>query len=218
MVREFLDLQNFHVELAADAESGLAKFERDPPDLLILDIMLPGISGIEALKRLRQFSDVPVIMLTARGAESDRIIGLMQGADDYLAKPFSPLELTARIQAILRRARTSATPAAIENLTMGALTLDTRRREASVRGRSLALTAAEWRLLEQLMRHPDEVLTRAQLTERVLDRALAAYDRSIDTLISKLRKKMSDAELDESCIRGLRGHGYVLDQARLSRT
>jgi two-component system response regulator CpxR len=213
MLREFLELQGFAVTMAHDAEAGLARVAADPPDLLVLDVMLPGINGFEALKRLRQRHDLPVVMLTARGEESERILGLMGGADDYLAKPCSPLELAVRIRAILKRARPpSAPPVADETvLVAGPLRLDTRRREAQALGRVLALTAAEMRVLEQLMRHPGEVLSRARLTQLALDRPIEAYDRSIDTLISKLRRKLEAAGVPDGCIGGVRGQGYVLD-------
>lgn len=214
MLREFLMLQGFEVELRGDAESGLERLAQGKLDLLILDVMLPGASGLAALKTLRATSDIPVIMLTAKGAESDRVLGLMGGADDYLGKPFSPLELTARIQAILKRTRSVPHDGTRETLRVGALMLEPARREVLAGDVPLTLTAAEYRVLEQFMRHPDEVLTRALLTERALDRSIEAYDRSIDTLVSKLKKKLATAGIDEECIRGLRGHGYVLDQAR----
>jgi DNA-binding response OmpR family regulator len=210
MLREFLELQGFRVDVLHDAEAGLARLDADPPDLLVLDVMLPGMSGFEALRVLRQRHDLPVIMLTARGGESDRLVGLMGGADDYLPKPFNPLELAARVRNVLKRSRPAA-PAEPEALAAGPLRLDLRRREVSAHGEPLPLTAAELRVLEQLLRHPDEVLPRARLTELALERPLEAYDRSIDTLVSKLRKKLAAAGVDASCIRSLRGHGYVLD-------
>lgn len=218
MLREFLELQGFRAEMVHDAEAGLARLDSDPPDLLVLDVMLPGLSGFEALKRLRQRHDLPVVMLTARGEESERILGLMDGADDYLAKPCSPLELAVRIRAILKRAR-PATPVATEEplLVAGPLQLDLRRREAQANGRLLALTAAEMRVLEQLLRHPGEVLSRARLTQLALDRPIEAYDRSIDTLISKLRRKLEAAGLPEGCIGGVRGQGYVIDPGLAAR-
>lgn len=216
MLREFLELQGFSVALAHDAETGLARLESGAPDLLVLDVMLPGISGFEALKRLRQRHDLPVVMLTARGEESERILGLMDGADDYLAKPCSPLELAVRIRAILKRSRAAPVAPAAEPtvLSAGPLTLDLRRREAFARQQALALTAAEMRVLEQLLRHPGEVLSRARLTELALDRPIEAYDRSIDTLVSKLRRKLEAAGVPPGCIGGVRGQGYVLDPVR----
>jgi two-component system response regulator CpxR len=181
--------------------------------------MLPDISGFEVLKRLRQDHDVPVIMLTARGEESDRIFGLMGGADDYLPKPFNPLELTARIQAILKRARGNEPPEpAADSLQVGPLFLDLKRRSMRVNELTIALTAAEMRVIEQLMRHPGEVMSRGRLTQLALDRPIEAYDRSIDTLVSKIRRKFLAAGIGTECIRGLRGHGYVLDDANLGET
>jgi DNA-binding response OmpR family regulator len=218
LLREFLELQGFQVTLAHRAEDALERIAQQPPDLVVLDVMLPGISGFEALRRLREWHDVPVIMLTARGEESERILGLVGGADDYLPKPCSPLELTVRIRTVLKRARPVVardTAGANTDVTAGPLTLDLRRREARAFGERIALTPAELRVLEQLMRHPGEVLSRAQLTQLALDRPIEAYDRSIDTLVSKLRRKLEHAGLPVGCIGGLRGHGYVLDPATL---
>jgi two-component system response regulator CpxR len=212
MLREFLELQGFRVDTVPDGATALARVAANPPDLMVLDVMMPGMSGFEALKRLREHHQVPVIMLTARGEESERIIGLLGGADDYLPKPCNPLELTARIRAVLKRARPAAAPGgAAEVLDVGPLSLDLRARTLRARGAEIAVTAAEMRVLEQLMRRPGEVLSRARLTELALDRPIEAYDRSIDTLVSKLRRKLDEAGVPGRCIRGLRGHGYVLD-------
>jgi DNA-binding response OmpR family regulator len=216
LLQEFLQLQGFRVDVLHDAESALAAIEAARPDLVVLDVMLPGISGFEALARLRERHDVPVIMLTARGEESERILGLMGGADDYLPKPCSPLELAVRIRTVLKRAAVPRAPAAPPlDVVVGPLHVDVRRREMLVHGKRLALTAAELRVIEHLMRHRGEVLSRGQLTQLALDRPLEAYDRSIDTLVNKLRRKLEAAGVDGSCIGGLRGHGYVLDPERL---
>ena len=209
MLHDYLEMQGFGVETAGDAETGLQRIAASEPDLVILDVMLPGMSGIEALQTLRESRDLPVIMLTAHGEEADRILGLMHGADDYLAKPFNPLDLTARVKAVLKRSspRVSNT----EELACGSICLNLARRELTVQGRPVILTAAEMGVIEQLLRHPDEVLSRSKLTELALSRPLEAYDRSIDTLISKLRRKLAIAGIDRNCIRALRGHGYVLD-------
>ncbi len=214
MLREFLELQGFTVAIAGDGETALASLTGSPPEMVILDVMLPGIDGFEVLRRLRESHDMPVIMLTARGTEPDRILGLMRGADDYLPKPFNPLELVARIRAVLKRSRHDDTNRA-EVLTAGPVSLDLRRKQLQIHGKVVALTPAEMRILEQLMRHPDEVLTRARLTETALDRPIDVYDRSLDTLISKLRSKLSAAGVSRDCIRGVRGHGYALDSAAL---
>lgn len=211
MLQEFLELQGFLVATVHDGESALERIQEAPPDLLVLDVMLPGMSGFEVLQRLRMKYQLPVVMLTARGGESDRISGLLAGADDYLPKPFNPLELAARIQAVLKRSRGSEARSADGDLVVGPLRLDLRRRQLLVREVPVAVTAAEMHVLEHLMRHPGEVLSRARLTELALDRPIEAYDRSIDTLISKLRRKLATAGVAGECIRGLRGHGYVLD-------
>jgi two-component system OmpR family response regulator len=217
MLREFLELQGMQVDILHDAEAALRAVESRAPDLVVLDVMLPGMNGFEALRRLRERHPLPVIMLTARGEESERILGLMGGADDYLPKPCSPLELALRIRTVLKRARpiSAAAPPLEPVLDVGPIRLDLRRREATAHQRIVSLTAAEMRVLEQLMRHAGEVLSRAQLTQLALDRPIEAYDRSIDTLVSKLRRKLEAAGVPSGCIGGLRGHGYVLDPAAL---
>lgn len=211
MLHEFLELQGFKVDVIGDGEAALEQIATQPPELVILDVMLPGINGFEVLEQLRKTHDLPVIMLTARGEESDRILGLMRGADDYLPKPFNPLELAVRIKAILKRSSANTASETIQELSVGELKLDLRRKELSIHDKAVLITPAEMRVLEQLLRHPGEVLSRSQLTELALDREIEAYDRSIDTLISKLRRKLSAAGVSRDCIRGLRGHGYVLD-------
>lgn len=215
MLGEFLQLQGFEVRSVHDGESALAELAHDGADLVVLDVMLPGISGFEVLARLRAGSDVPVIMLTARGEEPERIAGLMSGADDYLAKPCNPLELTARIRAVLKRIAGGdrARRTAADVVTAGPLRLDLRRCELRAGERRVAVTPAELRVLEQLMRRKGEVLSRAALTELALHRPMRAYDRSIDTLVSKLRRKLAAAGIARPEIRGLRGHGYVLDES-----
>jgi len=209
MLSTFLELQGFSVRTAGSGEAAIAALAMAQPQLIILDVMLPGISGFDVLKTLRQEYDTPVIMLTARGDEPDRIHGLTEGADDYLCKPFSPLELAARVNAVLKRAAKKEAP--VPHLEIGPVVLNLATCELTVSGMAVGLTAGEMHVLEQFMRHPDEVLSRASLTEQALGRPLEAYDRSIDTLISKLRKKLATGGIDKECIRGLRGHGYVLD-------
>ena len=214
MLAEILQLHGFEVGKATSGEAVLERIAAVPPDLVVLDVMLPGASGFEVLARLRQGSELPVIMLTARGADAERIAGLTGGADDYLAKPFNPLELVARIRAILKRTPSrgpAATPPS--ELGIGALRLDLRRFELWSGGQLIALTPAEMRLIEALMRRHGEVLSRSELTEFALQRPLEPYDRSIDTIMSKLRRKLADAGVDSPRIRGVRSHGYVLDLA-----
>ena len=209
MLLEILELEGYAVDIATDGEAALQQVHAAPPDLLILDVMLPGIDGFEVLKRLRKNFDLPVIMLTARGDESERIHGLVSGADDYIPKPFNPIELAARIHNVLRRSVPTEQPR--EELTAGPITLNRKQRKLFLHDTEVKLTAAELRVLEQLMQRSGEVLSRAHLTELALNRPLEAYDRSIDTLISKMRKKLADAGLTGNCIRSLRGHGYVFD-------
>lgn len=214
MLLEYLELQGFEVEVAGDGETALQQIEAAEPALVILDVMLPGMSGFDVLKKLRETRELPVIMLTARGEEADRILGLMHGADDYLPKPFNPLELAARVKAVLKRSQ--PTGSAIRNeLRVGPLHMDIARREVTAAEQPLPVTAAEMNVLEHLMRHPDEVLSRARLTELALHRPLEAYDRSIDTLISKLRSKLAAANINRNCIRAVRGQGYLIDTDEL---
>ena len=213
MLAEILRLHGFEVDALARGEAALAAIRTQPPDLVVLDVMLPGISGFEVLTRLRAESDLPVIMLTARGAEAERIAGLTRGADDYLGKPFNPLELIARIRAILKRApgHGQAARAPLDELAVGALRLDLKRFELRANDVQLAVTPAELRVLEVLMRRQGEVLSRAELTEFALQRPLEPYDRSIDTIMSRLRRKLAAAQVEDPRLHGVRGHGYVLD-------
>jgi len=209
VVANYLRRDGHDVAETADGAEALAMVERETFDLVVLDMMLPGVNGLDILRRIRQLGDLPVIMLTARGEESDRILGLMHGADDYLPKPFNPLELSARVKAVLKRSGSPKHES--DKITAGPLELNLKRRELTCNRRAVALTAAELRVMEQLLRHPDEVLSRARLTELSLKRSLSAYDRSIDTLVSKLRSKLAASGISRDCIRSLRGPGYVLD-------
>ena len=211
MLREILELEGYAVSSISDGETALQQIASQQPDLLILDVMLPGMDGFEVLRRVRVDHDLPVIMLTARGEEAKRIQGLTGGADDYIPKPFNPVELTARIHNVLRRVGQADVLQSTDDLHVGPLLLNRKRRELMLNEKPIKLTAAELRVIEQLMQRHGEVLSRSRLTELALDRPLEAYDRSIDTLISKLRKKLAAAGLQGNCIRSLRGHGYVLD-------
>jgi two-component system response regulator CpxR len=174
--------------------------------LIILDLMLPGMGGLDVLRRVRIHSSVPVLILTARGEDVDRILGLEIGADDYLPKPFNPRELIARIRAILRRTSRSATSGS--SVTVGDLRLDPAAREVWLNNIRLDLTSVEFALLETLLRDASHIVTREQLTEMVLGRKLGAFDRVIDVHISNLRKKLGRANGEER-IKSVRGSGYV---------
>jgi two-component system response regulator CpxR len=206
LLGEFLKREGFTVECEHEGNRGLERAAQPGVDLVVLDVMLPGIDGFEILRRLRTHSKVPVIMLTARGEDVDRIVGLEIGADDYLAKPFNPRELAARIRAILRRyeARPAAPAGRIE---VNGIVLDPANREVYSGGKPIELTTFEFDILEMLMRSAGRVLSRDALMENFYNRKATPFDRSIDMHISHLRKKL---ERGESIIKTIRGVGYQL--------
>ena len=208
MLREFLAPDHLKLTARHTGEDGLKTLETQNFDLLILDIMMPGMSGLDVLKELRKKSDVPVIMLTARGEDIDRILGLEFGADDYIAKPFNPRELVARIKAILRRVPLGRSD---ENRqVVGALELDTRTRTVTANGESVRLTGTEFEILRCIIDSQGGVVSREFLSEQALGRRLLPYDRSIDTHISNLRGKLERAGLTDPAIVSQRGVGYRL--------
>jgi DNA-binding response OmpR family regulator len=217
MLGEFLQREGYAVEAHHGADAGVAALRAAEPDLLILDVMLPERSGLDVLRELRLASSrLPVMMLTARGDPIDRILGLELGADDYLAKPFDPRELLARIRAILRRA--TATPTSTDashagELRVGDLYLDLRRRRALLGETTLELTGAEFRVLLGLAQSHGTPVDRADLTEQALGRKLTLYDRSIDTHVSNLRRKFERSGSTSLQIRAVRGTGYELIDA-----
>lgn len=211
MLTEYLTGEGFLVSLVRDGDEALQRLTgAHNHDLVILDVMLPSLSGFEVLRRLRQSLSIPVVMLTAHGADVDRIVGLELGADDYLSKPFNPRELVARVRAVLRRfsARDGDTPS--HPVAVGPLRLDPATFDVTLSGQSVRLTGTELRLLELLMRAVGQVQSRESLTERVLGRRLTPYDRSIDTHVSNLRRKLGLGENGLPEIRSIRGAGYVL--------
>lgn len=208
MLEELLAGEDFAVASVHTGPAALAHLAREPVDLAVLDVMLPGMSGFDVLRTLRRTNAVPVLMLTARGDAVDRIVGLEVGADDYLAKPFHPRELIARIRAILRRPAAGGAGPGERMLRSGPLELDLARGRAAVDGRPVALTGAEARVLEVLMRATGRVVSRQQLCERALGRPLEAFDRSIDTHVANLRRKLGEGA---PALRGVRGAGYALD-------
>ena len=208
MLSEFLAPDHLKLTVSHTGEEGLKTLGTRDFDLLILDIMLPGMSGLDVLKELRRRSDVPVIMLTARGEDIDRILGLEFGADDYIAKPFNPRELVARIKAILRRIQPGRSD---ENRqVVGALELDTRTRTVTANGESVRLTGTEFEILRCILDSQGGVVSREFLSEQALGRRLLPYDRSIDTHISNLRGKLEQAGLTDPAIVSQRGVGYRL--------
>ena len=208
MLKEFLAPDHLDVSACLSGEEGLQALQEDTWDLLILDIMLPGMSGIDVLKEIRQRSDIPVIMLTARGDDVDRILGLEFGADDYLSKPFNPRELLARIKAIMRRSRFDEKRG--KALVVGPLELDIRARRVTAGSESIRLTGTEFELLRCLAESPGTVVPKEQLTQEVLGRRHMPYDRSIDTHVSNVRGKLSSAGVENPSIRSQRGVGYLL--------
>jgi len=204
LLSEFLKREGFTIECEHEGNRGLERAAQPGVDLVVLDVMLPGIDGFEILRRLRQRSKVPVMMLTARGEDVDRIIGLELGADDYLPKPFNPRELAARIRAILRRYEPR--PAAVsERLEVNGVIIDPGTREVYSNGKRVELTTFEFDILELLMRAAGRVLSRDALMENFYNRKATPYDRSIDMHISHLRKKL---EHGETLIKTIRGVGY----------
>lgn len=210
LLSNYLGQNGYTVQAVQSAEAALQllRTETGLPDLLVLDVMLPGMDGLTALRHVRERSAMPVLMLSSRGEPVDRVVGLELGADDYLTKPCLPRELLARIQALLRRAR----PAEPGNeIRLGCLRLIPAQRRALSNGTALELTGAEFSVLLELVRHPGSVISREQLTERGLNRPLERFDRAIDVHVSRLRNKLAAASVALS-IESVRGAGYVLQQ------
>src|SRR5215472_8623137 len=195
----------FSLEAVHDGARGLERALSGEHRLVILDLMLPRLDGLDVLRKLRAQSGIPVLILTARGEDVERILGLEIGADDYLPKPFNPRELIARVRAILRRS--SSVTSDGERLTAGDITLDTGAREAWIDGQQMSLTSVEFSLLQVFMHNAGHVVTRDDLTENVLGRKLGAFDRVIDVHVSNLRKKLTGGSAGER-IKAVRGSGY----------
>lgn len=206
LLAERLATEGFTIETVHDGSRGLERALSMEYALVVLDLMLPGMGGLDVLRRLRKVSPVPVLILTARGEDSDRILGLEMGADDYVPKPFNPRELIARVRAILRR--TGRTATSTGPLIVGDLRIDPAVREAWLADASLHLTSLEFTLLEAFMREPGRILSREQLTESVLGRKLGPFDRVIDVHVSNLRRKLGVAQ-DGQRIKAVRGSGYL---------
>jgi two-component system OmpR family response regulator len=211
MLADYLVPEGFEVESVHDGEQGVRRAVDGGFDLVVLDVMLPRVSGTEILRRIRRESQVPVLMLTAKGDDVDRIVGLELGADDYLPKPCNPRELVARLRAILRRtgAEGARDPFARETeIRVGAVVVRPTQRVAECRGKPLDLTSTEFNLLEVLMRNAGRVVGKAELSQRALGRALTRYDRSVDMHVSNLRKKLNPLVDGRSPIQTVRGTGY----------
>jgi two-component system, OmpR family, response regulator len=209
MLGEYLGQEGFEVTAAHDGESGVAEALRGDHAIVVLDVMMPGMNGIEAMRRIRAHSHVPVLMLTARGDDVDRIVGLELGADDYVPKPCTPRELVARLRAILRRTQARAEAAASSDaLVAGPLQMWPQKRSAEWHGNALEVTGAEYSLLEVLARNAGQLVSKATLSEQALGRPLARFDRSIDVHMSSIRQKLGPGPDGEPWIQTVRGRGY----------
>jgi two-component system phosphate regulon response regulator OmpR len=206
LLAKYLDRFSMTVQAFTRPELGLRALKTDPPDLIVLDVMLPEMDGFAVCRKVRENSRIPIIMLTARGDVMDRIVGLELGADDYLAKPFEPRELVARMQAVLRRGQRRDSP---DRLRIGTLEVDWSTRCVRLEGHDIGLTTAEFELLGLLVRSRGKVLSRDRILDGTRGIDWESYDRSIDVLISRLRQKLGDDSKHPSFIRTVRGAGYV---------
>ncbi|HEX4178464.1 MAG TPA: response regulator transcription factor [Rhizomicrobium sp.] len=213
MLTEFLGVEGFEASAAFNGADGIRAAREKQVDAVILDVMMPDLSGLDVLRQIRTFSSVPVIMLTAKGAEDDRVAGLEIGADDYIAKPYYARELLARLKAVLRRQPLTQMPGP-ERLSAGGLLLIPAKREVSYNGAPMELTTSEFELLEGLLRAGDTVATKDELSLQVLGRKRQPYDRSIDVHVSNLRKKLDACSQKAVRIETIRGVGYRLRAAR----
>jgi DNA-binding response OmpR family regulator len=206
-VRAYLENAGFRVVTASDGQSALTVYRHERPALVVLDLGLPGIDGLDVARRVRQDSNTPIIMLTARVDETDKLIGLELGADDYVTKPFSPRELVARVRAVLRRSageREQAPPPIVS----GEVSIDLERRHATVAGQSIDLTPTEFELLAVLARHPGRVFTRLELLDRVQGYAFEGYERTVDAHVKNLRQKIEPDPKQPRYVLTVYGVGY----------
>jgi two-component system, OmpR family, phosphate regulon response regulator OmpR len=206
MLADYLAQEGMEVRRAGDGEAGLQALNRDPPDIVVLDLMMPGMDGLEVCRRIRARHDLPILMLTAKGDETDRIVGLEMGADDYLPKPFNPRELLARLRAILRRRHA---PSRSHVMRFGRLEIDEGARSVRVQGEEKSLTSYQFDLLAAFAGHAGRVLSRDQLLDLVKGEELEVFDRSIDVHISRIRAAIEDDPRRPRRILTVRGAGYV---------
>jgi len=208
MLRVYLERDGFEVKVVHDGETGIAEALHGHYDIAVLDVMMPGKSGIDVLVQIRAHGAMPVLMLTAKGDDTDRIVGLELGADDYVPKPCTPRELTARIRAILRRSGVAEISSSSLPLIVGALSIWTEQRRAEWAGKTLELTSTEFNLLEVLARSAGQVVSKAELSVQALGRPLARFDRSIDVHISSIRRKLEPLPDGRSRILAVFNKGY----------
>jgi len=204
LLAEYLERFGHRLAAATTATEGIRLLRRDRPDLLILDVMLPDADGMEVCREIRRESDIPIVMLTARGDVPDRVLGLEFGADDYVPKPFEPRELVARIETLMRRSRQPVTP----RLVSGGLTLDSETRRVELAGAEVDLTSMEFELLRVLMESRGRVLTRDAVLQALRGIDADVYDRSVDMLVSRLRRKLDEDSRSPRWIKTIRGTGY----------
>ncbi|MBV6497388.1 MAG: DNA-binding response regulator [Acidobacteria bacterium ACB1] len=210
LVSEYLSVEGFDADSVNDGETGLNRALSGDYEMAILDVMLPKMDGFEVLRNLRKQSNLPVIMLTARGDDMERIVGLEIGADDYLAKPFNPRELAARLRAILRRTAEMTTSEQVgEVIELDDISISSSSRLATLKGDELNLTSVEFELLFELLRNAGKVVRKEDLSETVLDRKLSPFDRSLDMHISNLRKKLGNRDDGSVRIKTVRSVGYI---------
>jgi two-component system KDP operon response regulator KdpE len=213
LLRIELTAQGFQVIMAERGKDALDLVERQRPDLVVLDIIMPGMDGLEVLKRLREKSGVPVILLTAKGTDSDKILGLELGADDYLPKPFNPEELTARVRAVLRRSQAREAPVNGNRLVCGNIVIDLARRTVYVNGKSIVLSRTEWQLLQQLCANAGRVMLHEDLLSRTWGPEYRDDVQYLRVWISRLRQKLEDNPSEPRYIRTVQGIGYILDSS-----
>jgi two-component system response regulator CpxR len=215
LVAEYLEPEGFQVEAIHDGRHGLERALNGDELLVVLDVMLPGMNGLDVLRQIRNTSKIPVLLLTARGEDVDRIVGLEIGADDYLPKPFNPRELVARIRAILRRTQASGKSDEVPDIVrVGDVELDPATRTVIQNGKEVELTSVEFNLLQVLLREAGRVVTREHLVDTVLGRKFSPFDRSIDMHVSKVRKKLGDSDGGTDHIKTVRGVGYIFAHSR----
>lgn len=208
-IRFSLEQDGYIVDTAFDGEEALARVHETAYDIILLDLMLPKISGLEVCQQIREFSQVPVIMVTAKGEDMDKIMGLEYGADDYVTKPFNILEVKARIKAILRRTTATTRPeAALAVITSGEITIDKENRRLQVRGREVNVTSKEFELLEFLVEHPGKVYGRAKLLELIWGKSFPGDERTVDVHVRRLREKIEPNPSEPRYVRTKWGVGY----------
>ena len=209
VIRAYLEQSGFEVHSSFDGLQALSLFRQTQPDLVVLDLNLPGIDGLEVCRNLRQISNVPIIMLTARAEETDRLIGLELGADDYIVKPFSPRELVARVKAVLRRVEGASLQPQPRRLAAGAVEMDESRRQAWLRGQPLDLTTMEYQLLVLFASNPGRTFNRDEILNELRGIDAQLFSRSVDILVSRLRQKLGDTSRQPRFIKTVWGTGYA---------